>query len=159
MYVFSMLQAASFYTPTTQTQWSMAYDVRARRYYWKTQTNSNVRYFDIRDFDFSCGTNVEVLDVNSSDSGNVRATFVPYTTDFNRDLVRRTYVLYNRCGSYTACAVALPLSTTELMAVQLLPLSAETKISVTFVHESPGLPTTFRYSSQIFLSKGPGNGP
>jgi hypothetical protein len=72
------------------------YDVRAIRCYWKTILNSQVRYVDFTDFDFSCRTEVEVLDINSADTGNVRSAFVPYTTAFNRDMVTRTYTLYNQ---------------------------------------------------------------
>jgi penicillin V acylase-like amidase (Ntn superfamily) len=100
-YVFSMLQAATMYSPPFQTRWSMAFDVHAMRYYWKTEANDLLRYVDLRDFDFSCGTDVEVLDINSADTGNVRASFVPYTTDFNRDMVTRVYSLYNQYSSYT----------------------------------------------------------
>ncbi len=96
-YVFSILQqVANEYYPPFLTQWRVLYDVRAMRCYWKTITNSLVRYVDFKDFDFTCQTDVEVLDINSADTGHVRTAFVPYTIAFNRDMVTRTYTLYNQ---------------------------------------------------------------
>jgi penicillin V acylase-like amidase (Ntn superfamily) len=100
-YVFSILEAvADKLSLPFATRWRMAFDVRAMRLYWKTAENSHLRYVDFKDFDFSCRTNVEVLDINSSDAGNVRTAFVPYTVDFNRKLVTRTYSLYNQYSDY-----------------------------------------------------------
>jgi len=95
-YVFSILQAANLYSPPFETRWSMAFDVRAMRITWKTMSNNKLRYVDFKDFEFSCKTDVEVLDVNDGDTGNVRAAFVPYTIDFNRRFVTRIYALYNQ---------------------------------------------------------------
>ena len=78
----------------------MAFDLRAMRLYWKTAGNSQLRYVDLKDFDFSCRTPVEVLDINSSGSGNMRTAFVPYTVALNRGLVTRTYALYNESSDY-----------------------------------------------------------
>jgi penicillin V acylase-like amidase (Ntn superfamily) len=100
-YVFSILEAvADKLSPPLTTKWRMAFDLRAMRLYWKTSENSQLRYVDLKDFDFSCRTKVEVLDINSSHTGNVRAAFVPYTAAFNRDLVTRTYTLYNQYSHY-----------------------------------------------------------
>lgn len=96
-YVFAMLDtAADKLPPPMATRWRMAFDVPALRMYWKTSENSQLRYLDLKDFDFSCGTDVLVLDINSPGSGNARAAFVPYTSDFNRRLVERTYGIYNQ---------------------------------------------------------------
>jgi choloylglycine hydrolase len=100
-YVFSILEAvADKLSPPFATKWRMAFDVRAMRLYWKTAENTRLRYVDFKDFDFSCRTDVEVLDINSSDTGNVRTAFVPYTVAFNRDLVTRTYSLYDQYSDY-----------------------------------------------------------
>lgn len=99
-YVFTMLQAATMNSPLFQTRWSMAYDVFAMRCFWKTGMNNRLRYVDFRDFDFSCGTDVMVLDINSADTGNVHSAFIPYTVDVNRDLIAGTYTLYNQYSTY-----------------------------------------------------------
>jgi penicillin V acylase-like amidase (Ntn superfamily) len=100
-YVFSILEAvADKLSAPFATRWRMAFDVRAMRLYWKTSGNSQLRYVDLKDFDYSCRTPVKVLDINSSDTGNVRDAFVPYTTAFNRNLVTRTYAHYNQYSDY-----------------------------------------------------------
>jgi choloylglycine hydrolase len=100
-YVFSMLDAVADKLPApSSTRWSMAFDVRAMRLYWKTAGNSQRRHVDLKDFDFSCRTPVEVLDLNGSGSSNMRTAFVPYTVALNRALVTRTYALYNASSDY-----------------------------------------------------------
>lgn len=100
-YVFSMLDAVADKLPAPcATRWRMASDPRAMRLYWKTAVNSQLRYVDLKDFDFSCRTPVEVLDINSSGSGNMRTAFVPYTVALNRALVTHTYALYNESSDY-----------------------------------------------------------
>ena len=99
-YIFTMLQAAHVYSPPFQTRWSMAFDVKAMRLYWKTMSNNQLRYVDLKDFDFSCQTGVEVLDVNAGDTGNVRTAFSPYTVAFNREQVTRMYSLYNQHSDF-----------------------------------------------------------
>ncbi len=96
-YVFSILDGvADKFAPPIATRWQMAFDVRALRLYWKTAGNQRLRYVDLQDFDFSCRTAVQVLDINGAGAGNVRTAFVPYTVARNRDLVTRTYSVYNQ---------------------------------------------------------------
>ena len=99
-YVFSMLEAANVYSPPFQTRWSLAFDVNTLRISWKTFSNNKLRYVDFKDFDFSCQTDVEVLDVNGGDTGNVRTAFAPYTVAFNREQVTRIYALYNQHSDF-----------------------------------------------------------
>src|ERR1039458_6949167 len=87
--------------PPVQTLWSVVFDVRAMRLTISTVQNTELRYLDFKDFDFSCQTDVEVLDINGPGSGNVRSAFVPYTTSFNREMVKRTYDIYASYGSQT----------------------------------------------------------
>lgn len=99
-YLFTMLQAAAVVNSMLPTKWSWAFDVHAMRFYLKTVVNDQLRYFDLKDFDFSCKTKVEVLDINSSETGNIRNAFTPYTTEINRELVTKIYSTYNQYSSY-----------------------------------------------------------
>jgi len=99
-YVFSILQAVDVYSPPFETQWSLAFDANALRISWKTSSNTQLRYVDFKDLDFSCKTDVEVLDVNHAGAGNMRAAFTPYTIEFNRKFVTRIYALYNQRSAY-----------------------------------------------------------
>jgi penicillin V acylase-like amidase (Ntn superfamily) len=98
-YVYSILrQVSDRLLPPVRTLWSVVFDVRAMRLYISTAQNSQLRYLDLKDFDFSCQTDVEVLDINSADSGNVRSSFVPYTTALNSALVKHAYEVYSSYG-------------------------------------------------------------
>jgi penicillin V acylase-like amidase (Ntn superfamily) len=101
-YVFSILKSVDYMLPPpTQPQWSVIFDIPASRLYLSTTRNSNVRYFDRKSFDYSCLTNVEVLDINGEGSGDVRSKFVPYTTAINRAFVEEVYNTYASYGHPT----------------------------------------------------------
>jgi penicillin V acylase-like amidase (Ntn superfamily) len=101
-YAYSILRdVRNMLPPPVQTLWSVVFDVRAMRLTISTVQNTELRYLDFKDFDFSCQTDVEVLDINGPGSGNVRSAFVPYTTSFNREMVKRTYDIYASYGSQT----------------------------------------------------------
>jgi penicillin V acylase-like amidase (Ntn superfamily) len=100
-YVYSILQDVNNMVAfPLQPQWSVVFDLHASRLYIKTARNGDLRYFDLNDFDFSCQTEVEVLDINAPGSGDVRSKFVPYTTGLNRALVEETYGVYASYGVF-----------------------------------------------------------
>jgi hypothetical protein len=101
-YVFSILKSVDYMLPPpTQPQWSVIFDIPASRLYLSTARNSNVRYFDMKSFDYSCLTGVDVLDINGEGSGDVRSKFVPYTTAINRAFVEEVYNTYASYGHPT----------------------------------------------------------
>jgi penicillin V acylase-like amidase (Ntn superfamily) len=101
-YVYSILRDVSDrLLPPVRTLWSVVFDVHAMRLYISTAQNSQLRYLELKDFDFSCQTDVEVLDINSGDTGNVRSAFVPYTTTLNSALVKHAYEVYSSYGFTT----------------------------------------------------------
>jgi penicillin V acylase-like amidase (Ntn superfamily) len=73
------------------TQWSIVYDQLARKIYFRTQQNPQIRMIDAARFDFSCGSDVKMLDANSNDSGDVTDKFASYTRKANRDLLERSF--------------------------------------------------------------------
>jgi choloylglycine hydrolase len=73
------------------TQWSIVYDQLHRKIYFRTQQNRQIRTIDTTRFDYSCGSEVKMLDANSSDSGDVTDKFVRYTIKANRDLLERSF--------------------------------------------------------------------
>jgi penicillin V acylase-like amidase (Ntn superfamily) len=101
-YVFSILRSVDNMLPLpTRPQWSVIFDLTASRLYLSTAKNADVRYFDINSFDYSCLTDVDVLDINGEGSGDVRSRFVPYTTAINRALVEEVYDTYASYGDST----------------------------------------------------------
>ncbi|PWT89439.1 MAG: hypothetical protein C5B55_11420, partial [Blastocatellia bacterium] len=46
---------------------------------------------DTANFDYSCGSDVKILDANSNDSGDVTEKFVGYTRQANRNLLEHSF--------------------------------------------------------------------
>ena len=65
------------------TRWKIVFDIRNRRFYFRTNTNDNLRYVDFTSFDFSCGSPVKILDFNAPLSGDVHEYFIDYDYDLN----------------------------------------------------------------------------
>ena len=78
-------------TQAIGSQWSIVYDQLQRKIYFRTQQKRQIRTIDTTRFDFSCSTDVRVLDVNTNDSGDVTDKFVSYTRKANRDLIDRSF--------------------------------------------------------------------
>ncbi len=89
-YTFNILNL----TRLAINQWSIAYDVQHRRISFHTIDNTNIRYFDMSSFDFSCQTPVRVLDVQEDLSGNVAGDFIDYTYELNRTLIGKTFSFF-----------------------------------------------------------------
>jgi penicillin V acylase-like amidase (Ntn superfamily) len=135
-YVFSILQnVANEYIWPFFTQWRVVYDVRAMRFYYMTKTNSQIRYVDFKDFDFSCQTPVEVLDINSADTGNVRSAFTSYTAAINSDIVTRTFADYNSDQYNTI--IGKKFSADTINAVAAFPESTFCEVNTSAAQHTP----------------------
>jgi len=71
------------------TQWSIVYDIPNRRVSFRTAENPAIRYVDLGPLDFSCGTPVEILDVNAAGAGPLNEELRAYTRESNRELVHQ----------------------------------------------------------------------
>jgi len=74
-----------------QTMWSIVYDLGGKRLYFRTHSFGAIREVDMNVFDFSCSAPALVLDMSDSLSGPVNGSFVTYTTEANRELIREAY--------------------------------------------------------------------
>lgn len=83
-YAFDILSSVS---QGKVTVWSIVYDVPHSRIYFKTVRKNEIKVIDLRDFDFTCGPPVKVLDMNTDLKGNVTRQFVDYTTEMNLKMV------------------------------------------------------------------------
>jgi len=59
------------------TWWTAVRDHTARKFYWRTIYNPNIRYVDLNQLDFSPGNPVKVLDMYIDLAGNTEAYFKP----------------------------------------------------------------------------------
>lgn len=73
------------------TQWSIVYDVGAKRAYFRTREERAIRYLDVDALDLSCATPVRVVDLNASYPGDASKHLVDYSTDANLKLVRAAF--------------------------------------------------------------------
>ena len=72
------------------TQWSIVYDLKAGRVYWRTRQNPEVRSVALGDFNFSCKTPVKMVDVQEGE-GVMAGRFADYTPEANLKLVSSVY--------------------------------------------------------------------
>ncbi|MFC2171155.1 linear amide C-N hydrolase [Acidobacteriota bacterium] len=84
---FSVLKRVSM----EMTLWSIVYDVRKGRIFFKTKANQSIRFMDIDDFDFTCGTPVKVFDMAAGKKGEISGDFEEYTTKANYDLINASF--------------------------------------------------------------------
>jgi len=73
------------------TQWSIVYDQKRARIYFRTQQSPEIKTVDTRGFDYSCSSMVRSLDIATKTAGDVTSKFVDYTRAANRDLVERAF--------------------------------------------------------------------
>ncbi len=73
------------------TQWSIVYDQKRGRIYFRTRRSPAVKYVDSTAFDYSCAAPVRMFDINSDAEGNVSHRFREMTRQANRDLIERAF--------------------------------------------------------------------
>jgi choloylglycine hydrolase len=73
------------------TQWSIVYDQKAGKIYFRTLASREIKSIDTKSFDYSCGSAVKIIDVNTNKGGDVTGSFADYTSKANRDLIDRSF--------------------------------------------------------------------
>ncbi len=73
------------------TQWSIVYDIKERRAYFRTRAAREIRWIDIDGMPLECTTPVRMLDINAPLSGDVASNLKTYTADANMKLVRSSF--------------------------------------------------------------------
>lgn len=73
------------------TQWSIVYDQKRAKIHFRTLKTPQIKTIDTKAFDYSCGSNVKIYDMNANETGNVTAGFTDYTRRANRDLIERSF--------------------------------------------------------------------
>jgi choloylglycine hydrolase len=101
-YAFDVLQSVSAVKRGSHcTVWSIVYDLRNMRLFFKTFENRSIRVIEFDDFDYACSSPALVLDMGKDLSGDVSDEFVEYTLEINEDLVTSVIAAYNRAGFLT----------------------------------------------------------
>ena len=73
------------------TQWSIVYDLKRGKIYFRTLQNPQIRIVDTHSFDYSCSAPVKMFDINANEAGDITAKFGDYTRRANRELIDRSF--------------------------------------------------------------------
>ena len=85
-YAFDTLDAiAAERFSNSASQWSMVFDTRALRVYFKTLANPNLRFVDLGEFSRWCEHPVQMLDIDAPLAGDVSPWFSDYSHSEARD--------------------------------------------------------------------------
>ena len=87
-YAFNLLANVA---QKNSTQWSIVYDQRRGRVYFRSRKKPELKSIDITLLDFTCSTPVKILDIDLKESGDVTQRFKTYTREANRELIERSF--------------------------------------------------------------------
>lgn len=73
------------------TQWSIVYDQKRGKVYFRTLKSPAIKVIDTRAFDYACGSTVKMLDIDTPAAGEANARFIDYTREGNRNLIERAF--------------------------------------------------------------------
>jgi len=73
------------------TKWSIVYDIKNMKVYFKTFESVRIKSIDLISLDFSCTSPVQMIDINSSLEGSVNTHLTNYSYDANRKLIEDAY--------------------------------------------------------------------
>ncbi|MBS1518290.1 MAG: linear amide C-N hydrolase [Bacteroidetes bacterium] len=73
------------------TKWSIVYDIKNLKIYYRTFENRNIRNVDFSGLDFNCDTPVKMIGVNAGSEGNVNGELKDYSYESNRQLIEDSY--------------------------------------------------------------------
>jgi choloylglycine hydrolase len=66
------------------TNWSLVFDTKNLRAYFRTIRKRRIRWLDLKDFDLRCGAPVKMFDIHDGRSGDVADDFFDFDPDLNR---------------------------------------------------------------------------
>lgn len=79
-YSFSILKNIS---QDDYTQWSIVYDIKNKKIYYKTHTNPTLRSIDMNSFDFNCNNKRLYVDIDDADNSAMKFKETNYETNYN----------------------------------------------------------------------------
>ncbi len=71
------------------TVWQIVYDLTNREIRFRTRSHEPLRTLKLQSINFASTTPVKILDINAQYAGDVAKRFTPYTTEANRQLVKK----------------------------------------------------------------------
>ncbi len=86
-YSFSILKAVS---QGESTHWSIVYDIKNMRIFYKTYQNKKIRSISLSDFNFNCQLPVLIIDIEK-DIKSGSNDFTEYNTELNGELLEKVF--------------------------------------------------------------------
>lgn len=86
-YAFQVLDKADL----PNSKFRIVYDVKPGLVYFRTKSTPEIRTVNVRQFDFSCGTPIKILDILADLKGDVTGQFRDYTWEANYDLIKKSF--------------------------------------------------------------------
>ena len=86
-YAFDVLKEVSQHD---FTKWSIVYDLKNRKIYFKTALRPDVKSCTFSAFDFACTATPMIMDLNLSVKGDVSKDFKPFNTLINRAIIKKS---------------------------------------------------------------------
>ena len=85
---FKILEGAA----QNSTLWKIIYDISNQRVYFKTNSSPSIKHVALGGLDFSCTmTQAMVIDINTTEPGDVTKKFEPYTTQANLEVIQESF--------------------------------------------------------------------
>lgn len=73
------------------TKWSIVYDIKNMKIYFKTFEYQNIKNIEITSLDFNCSAPSKMIDINNDYIGNINSKFIDYSYNTNRKLIEDSY--------------------------------------------------------------------
>lgn len=94
------------------SKWNIVFRLDTKRIYFRSLRANTIKTFSLTDFDFSCATPVEMLDINSKASGEVASQFQSYDPAVDAQFIRQARV-WAPAPAMAKAAEALPQQQTR----------------------------------------------
>ncbi|UCH15405.1 MAG: linear amide C-N hydrolase [Bacteroidales bacterium] len=91
-YGFNILESVG---SPTRTQWSIIFDIKSRKIFFKSLQNRNKREIKFKDFDFSCKSKCRMMDIQKSTDRDINSQFVNFSPESYREYKINLYKAYN----------------------------------------------------------------
>lgn len=73
------------------TKWSVVYDLRAMRMWFRTSVTPKIKWVDLAAFDYGCTTAPPAMDIHADAEGDAAKLFSPLTAEANRQTVQLSW--------------------------------------------------------------------
>lgn len=79
-------------------KWRVVYDIAKLKVYFNTNEQEEIKSVDLGAFDFACETPAKMIDINTSEGGDVSDSFVDYDPEVNFTTIARAFEAFKKTG-------------------------------------------------------------